>query len=255
MKAVGVLALLTLTLTLTLGCAGDSDDDTLNAVHQHLLDAESGSFHLSLEGTRDGKAVGFSVDGAFSYANGKGTYPIADLTYERRLGTSESSNQFLSDGTAAWVVDGAVVTPVAIEQLQGLREREGIAAAVADFEFASWFDDVERDGNRFTGTIDVGELVGDLRRLAAETDGNQAPSSLDGDAAEELEAALRRSSLEVEVSEDDELRSLVATLDFGDAIPDALDAVLVSYASPKLKLRITFTPLDGPLKVEVPGSG
>ena len=250
MKALGALLAVTLALA---GCGGDDGGgDGLDDAQEHLLDAESGAFSLALEGEREGEEVGFSVEGAFEYP-GDDTYPVVDLTYARRQGTDTSTNQFRSDGTAAWIINGAAVTPVSVGQLRGLREREGVAAAVPDLEIASWFDEVEREGNRFTGTVDAGELVGDLRRLAAEVDGNQAPDTLDGDAADQLRDALVSSSLEVEVGDDDEFRSLTATLDFGDEIPRALDDVLVSYASPKLELRVTLAPLDGPLEVEVPG--
>lgn len=253
MKALGALLAVTLALT---ACGGDDGggSDGLDAAQAHLLDAESGEFSLALEGEREGKEVGFSVEGAFEYT-AEDAYPIVDLTYSRRQGTDESTNQFRSDGTAAWIVNGAAVTPISVGQLRGLREREGVAAAVPDLEFASWFDEVERDGNRFTGTVDAGELVGDLRRLAAEIDGNQAPDTLDGDAADQLRDALVSSTLEVEVGDDGEFRSLTATLDFGDEIPRALDDVLVSYASPQLELRVTLAPLERPLEVEVPGGG
>ena len=255
MKTFALLALLALTLTLA-GCGGgDGGNEALEAAETHLLDAESGEFSLTLEGEREGKEVGFTVEGAFEYPGGNDTYPAVDVTYSRRQGSEDSSNQFRSDGTAAWVFNGAAVTPVGLQQLQGLRDREGVAAAVPDLEFASWFDEVEREGNTFSGTVDIGELVGDLRRLAGEIDGQQAPDTLDGDGAEQLEEALRSSSIEVEVTDDDEFRSLTVVLDFGDEIPRALDDVLVSYASAKLELRVTLAPLDGPLVVETPGSG
>lgn len=246
-------ALLVLVLV-TIGCADDGGgaDGALEEAQEHLLDAESGHFSLTLEGEREGEPVGITVDGSFSYEESE--YPKVDVDYDRRRGTERSENTFRSDGTAAWIIEGAVVTPVSLQALQGLREREGIAATVPDLHIAAWVEDPERTGDVIRGRVDVGALVGDLRVLAAETDGNRADAELPDAAAERLREALRDSSIEVRLGDDGEFRSLVAVLDFGDEIPEDVDRGLASYAASRLELRMTLEPLDEPLEVEQPGA-
>lgn len=245
-------ALLALALALT-GCSdGDGTEGALESAEEHLLDAESGTFEIELSGEREGEAVGFSAEGAFSYEQGE--YPLVDVAYERRRGTEETSNRFQSDGTSAWLVEGALVTPVSMQDLQGLRAREGVAAMVPDLHVASWFDDAERDGDVIRGTVDIAAAFGDLRMLAAEIDGNRGDPDVEDAAAERLRDALRDASIELRLGEDDRFRALTLRLDFGDEIPEDVDRGLASYAAPELELRMSLEPLDGPLEVRRPGA-
>jgi hypothetical protein len=234
-------------------CGGGGDDGPLADAERHLAEVDSGVMVLSLEAsTPDGEApIGFRVEGPFSF-DSPGELAVLELTYTRVLGEEELATTVVSTGDDAWVVQDEDSIAVPEDQLGPLRV-DGDHSGVPSLGLEDWAVDPEEEGGTVTAGIDAAAVLEDLRRIAADVDGEEPGDPLDDDAADRLRALVRRGELEVVTTEDGGFRSLRAVIDFGATVPDELRQALGSYAGARLTLTMSLEPLDGPLEVAPPG--
>jgi hypothetical protein len=244
----GCLALLA-ALVLVGACSGD--DSALGRAEDAMADLESGALTLELISSTEGQPdVGFTVDGRFQ--EGDGDLPLIDFAFTERFAGTETVTSIIADGERAWVVIEGQVTELDAEQAGALQLGPG--EGFADLGLASWVDDPREasggGGTTVTGSVDVVDLVADLARLLSELAGGlRAP---DDDAGDRLTAAVRSSSIEVVVDDDDLPRSVEATIDFGTDVPLELVDALGPYATASIRLVVELEPLAGELTIEPP---
>lgn len=254
------------TAAILLGAAcGDEDDGPLSATEDAMAELQAGTLELELsasagEGDDRTGPVGFRLEGPFSFA-GDTELAVFDLEYTRLLGDDERTTAVTSTGEEAFVtVDGAAYR-VPADDARALRlgdDEEGFG----DLGISGWATDVEvtdgdevdgRPTERITGEVDAADLLSDLARLAGSLSGDEELQPLDDDTGDRLQELVRNSSIEVVTdAEDHRLHSLVAVIDFGNAVPEELRASLGAYASSRIEVHLALVPGSDDLEVEAP---
>ena len=244
-----VAALLALTLA-AVGCGGGHDSRLDRAQHAMAgLDRGRIAFRLAAS-TPATKPVGFSLTGPFSMKGGD--LPVFDLRYQRLLGGATDTTEVASTGSIVFVKTGDRVVEVPPQSAARMRLGDA-GGGFADLGIAGWVEhgrETTAGGETtITGTVDVPDLLGDLARVIAQTDGRPAPA-LTGDQADALRALVRASSIRVLLHGDDPLPTSVhATIDFGGRVPTALRRALGRYAAASLDLTLQLRRLGSPLTV------
>ncbi|MEA3055868.1 MAG: hypothetical protein QOD30_1300 [Actinomycetota bacterium] len=216
------------------------------------LDRGRMSFQLSAA-TPSSDPVGFSLSGPFAM-QGDGL-PVFDLRYQRLLGPETDESEISSTGSAMFVKTGDQVVEVPPATASHLRLGDD-GGGFADLGLAGWVDGAHEatsgDRTTITGTVDVADLLGDVARVLAQTEGRTAPR-LDAKQAAALRRLVRSSAIEVVLEGDDPLpRSVRATVDFGGRVPSELRQALGRYAAASLELTMQLRHLDTKLTVQPP---
>lgn len=223
-----------------------------------MAELDAGRMDLQLSATAGDQTptgpVGFRMEGPFSFTGG-GPLPVLDLRYTRLLGGERGVVRVVSTGQELFVVDGGEVRQVPEDAAARLRlgDRGG---GFADLGVAGWVREprVEEGaggGRVVRGTVDVGDLLSDLARLAGQVGGVDS-EPLDDEAAQRLDRLARASEATVELGDDDLPRSVRAVVDFGGTVPDDLRRALGQYAAARLELTVALERLEGPLTVAKP---
>jgi hypothetical protein len=199
--------------------------------------------------------VGFRLSGPFSL-EGKHLAVFA-LEYKRLLGDTSETTKVTSTGTAAFVDTGTKTYRVAEEDLSSLRLEDNPSGGINDLGIAGWVHDpkTERSGDAETirGTVDVGDMLSDLARIAGSVGGEDGLSALGGDDGARLQRLVKSSSIAVVTSaKHHQLQSLRAVVDFGTRSPAALKRTLGKYAQARIEVHLSMKPLAEPLRVQPP---
>ena len=241
-------------LLVVAACGDDDDGGPLEDAERAMAELDEGRIELELSASAGGEEatgpVGFRIEGPFSFA-GEGENAVADLQYTELLGADEVTTQVVATGDAVFVVVDGDVIEVPAEQTAGLRLGDG-DGGIADLGIAGWVRDPQVDGRTVTGEVDVADFLTDMARIGAQVAGDEDPGTLDGDAAERLDALAQSSSAEVVLGEDDLPSSIHLVIDFGGEVPEELREALGPYASARLELTVALERLTEPLTVEAP---
>lgn len=216
------------------------------------LDRGRVSFQLAAS-TPSTRPVGFSLSGSFSMQGDD--LPVFDLRYQRLLGARTEESNIRSTGSAMFVKTGGRVVEVPSGAASQLR-LGGSGHGFADLGLAGWVDGARETthGSRttITGAVDVPDLLDDISRVLAQTEGRTS-APLDSKQAAALRSLVRSSAIDVVFQGDDRLpRSVHATVDFGGRVPAALRQVLGHYAAASLDLTMELRRLDTKLTVAPP---
>ena len=240
-----------------------SNASALEQTESNMAKLKSGNLDLRLSATAgSGETatgpVGFRLNGPFSLT-GDQELAVFDLEYTKLLGGTSTSTKVLSTGSAAFVDTGAQTYQVADKDLGALRLSDDPSGGISDLGIAGWVNDAKTkktgDTETITGTVDVGDMLSDLARVAQSVGGEDGLTSLGGDAAERLQKLVRSSAITVVTSADHhELSSLRAVVDFGTRAPTELKRTLGKYAQARIEVRLAMKPLTGPLRVEAPAN-
>ena len=241
-------------LLVTFACGGGGHASRLEQAQDAMGDLDRGrmSFQLTAS-TPSTDPVGFSLSGPFSMQGDD--LPVFDLRYQRLLGTRTEESNISSTGSAMFVKTGGRVVEVPSDAASRLR-LGGTGHGFADLGLAGWVDDAREStrGSRttITGAVDVPDMLGDIARVLAQTEGRTS-APLDSKQAAALRSLVRSSAIVVVLQGDDPLpRSVHATVDFGGRVPAALRQVLGRYAAASLDLTMQLRHLDTELTVSPP---
>ena len=217
------------------GCGGASQAErALATTTERLSDVRSGDLAMKLlastAGAPEGRGVGFELAGPFAVAEQKGRLPVTQLDYTRVTGTKRRTTTFISTGADAYVeVDGTTyrLAPEQVADLRATGDDEAGEGGLEGLDLDEWIDDPQVapggsvDGvavDRVTGKVDAVEALNDVLGLASEFGATVegAPTRLEGDDAEQVRRAVRRTHLELLTGRSDRLlRHLRIDVSFG----------------------------------------
>ncbi len=254
-------------VVLAAGC-GNGAGDALDETASKLGEIRSGQISLKLAvtpSTPDAQ-VGFELSGPFSLPERDGELPEAALGYTQIAGPERADVEFISSREAAWIeVDGQAYE-LPPDQLEGLTDvGAGGASPLGDLDVASWTKDAElADGEPVDGVetqrihaeVDIVKALNDALSVAGEVGGDGEPAGLqpiEGSDADQLERAVRSSSVEVLTGTEDRLlRRLTIDLDIGLDAPRELAGGLGNLSGAKVRLDLRIDDPNEPVKVEEP---
>lgn len=252
---------------LAIGCGGSEAGDALEETTSNLGDIKSGELSLRVEVAPDtpDSTIGFELEGPFALAGAGGELPRADMRYTQIAGPNRGEVGFISSGEAAWVEVAGQAYELPPDQVQRLvaGEAEG-GGPLAELDVASWTEDAELaesprpDGeptDRVRGKLDVAAAVNDLIGVLEDAGGGEGVeglSQLEDEDAEEINGAVRSSSLDMTTGRDDRLlRSLRLVIDFAVA-PRELPGGLGRLSGAKVTLDLRISDPNGEVRIEEP---
>lgn len=254
-------------VALLIGCGGSEAGNALEETTSKLGEIKSGDLSLRVEIAPDtaDSAIGFELDGPFALAARAGELPRADVRYTQIAGPNRGEVRFISSGREAWVEVEGQAYELGPEQTQALAAGEGEGGGpLAELDIASWTEDAELsngpsvDGEateRVRGTIDVAAAINDLVAVLQETGGSGAVeglSPLESEDAEEVNSAVRSSSLDMTMGQDDRLlRRLRVAIDLGVEPRDLLGG-LGRLSGAKVTLDLRIADPNGEVRIEEP---
>lgn len=237
------------------GGAATPAEDVVAAAQESLEKRNAGRVVFALEASAEGsETVGFAIEGDYDF--GDDELAVMDVAYVVDGGENTSETRVVSDGsTAVLVADGQVVE-VPARQARALRVGKETSPGLPELDLVSWIKEPEvrllADRSEIRGELRAAAFVSDLQRVAAGVAGGGA-GGMSATDADRLESSVKASDIVIEVdSEDHELRSLRATVEFGARVPDELRKALGRYAGARLSLRFEVDDLKTPLEVQLP---
>lgn len=208
-------------------CGGGSSTDevkddltgALAPVERALDEVESGDIDLAfLVNRADGEPVAFEMHGPFEIPSSGDGLPVAELTYNQRIGPTNNETKFIADGESAWVVTGERTVKVEGKRLDSLKGGEDVSG-LQGLHPTAWFAGEIKESpgeavggvktTSYGGEVDVLAFLNDIAGLAGNL-GAEAPASLEGENAERVRKAIQSSSLEVLAGTDDDILRRVA---------------------------------------------
>ena len=239
------------------GCSGDSPSDVLHDTAANLSTIHSGRLSLRITmSTRDGKDVGFAIDGPFSQT-GAGGLPVLALRYSRIDGTATEVDTVVSTGHAAYSVAGGRTYRLSSTQLASLRQG-GAAAGLGDLHPDRWLTDPRLSRgqvggvstDRLTGRVQVLPLLEDLLSVLAGSGANA--TSLSSSDATTLQRAVSSAIVAIDTGHDDRLlRRLAVAVDLGHGSAPAGSA-LAGLDLVHLRLSLGLDAPNSPITVSAP---
>ena len=264
-------ALAALAMVMSVACGDDQSpsEEALGETEDKLSDVRSGRLELELlaspSGAAEGRGSGFRIEGPFETGKEKGDLPIADLEYTRITGTRRRTTGFISTGDKAFVELDGKVYELGSEQVDDLRVTDGDEEGGLDgLSLEDWVTNPKVaagprvDGvasERITGELDAIPALNDLLSLAGDFGaGDDAPRRLDGEGADHVRRAVRRTSVEILTGKEDRLLrhlDLVIELSVGDNEPQ-LRRALKGLAGAVLRLELDVTDMNADIRVAAP---
>jgi hypothetical protein len=235
-------------------CGGD-EPSALAEAERQLASAPSGDIAVELRAEGgDSAVVGYRFAGRYSF-DSRGAYPLLDAESARLRGDEEVVARVQSSGDEVVVSTGGLTRVLPDDEAAPLRLGES-SGGFTDVGFAGWMrDGKEREGPAGTtvvvGEVDVADLFSDLTRVAGQVAG--APiQPLDESASEEFDEVVDSSRMRAVLDARRRLRSVHAEVHFGVAGSERLREALGDLAAPRLVVDLRYSPLRGPLTVELP---
>jgi hypothetical protein len=249
------------------GCGGGGAGDALEETTSKLGEIKSGDLSLLVEVAPDAadSAIGFELDGPFALAGRPGELPRADMRYTQIAGPNRGEIRFVSSRREAWVEVAGQTYELPPEQLERLESGGGEGGGpLAELDLASWTEDAEVsagpriDGQateRVRGRIDVAAAINDLIAVLQESVGSSAAeglSPLGEQDAEEVNRAVRSSSLDLAMGKDDRLlRRLRLAIAF-EVEPRDLPGGLGRLSGATVTLDLSISDPNGRIRIEEP---
>lgn len=262
MRAFAAVAVCAISLA---GCGASEAEKALDETASNLGEIRSGQMEMKVVVSPNtaGSDIGFELEGPFSLPD-EGELPTTDLRYAQIAGESRGEVRFISNRDGAWVeVDGQAYELPA-DRVDALIGDGGDGGGpLADLELASWARDAEvADGPSIPGEetqlvrseIEPVEALNDLLGTLGDLGAGEAAAvgPLEGADADQLEKAVRSSTLEVLTGKEDRLlRRLTVDMDIGVEAQE-LAGGLGELSGAKVTLEITLADLNGAVEVAAP---
>ena len=258
---------------LTLVACGDdrsAADKALDETEENLSEVRSGRLEMELlaspSGAAEGRGSGFRITGPFATGEDEGDLPVADLEYTRITGTRRRTTGFISTGRKAFVELDGTVYELTNDQVEDLRVTDSDEEGGLDgLALEDWVTNPKVaagprvDGvatERITGELDAVPALNDLLALAADfgTGDDDAPRRLEGDGADHVRRAVRRTSIEILTGRDDRLmRHLDLVIELSVGKNEAqLRRALKGLAGAELRLELDVTDMNADIRVATP---
>jgi hypothetical protein len=263
-------------VALVLLAAGCGDDRTaaekaLGAAESGLDQIESGELTMELlaspaTASAARRGVGFRLEGPFRVGKEKGDLPVADLEYTRITGSERRTTGFLSTGERAYAQLDGVYHQLDDDQVAELRVTDdGDGSGLHGLSLEEWVAEPRVSAGprlagvatrRITGAVDAVPAINDLLELAGgfgATD-DDAPSRLEGDAADAVRRAVTSAKLDMLVgAEDDLLRRMDLVIDMGGrGQSEAVRRALKGLAGARLSFELGVADVNRPVVVKPP---
>jgi hypothetical protein len=239
----------------------ETEDDLTGAlapVERALDEVKSGDIDLAFLATNaEGEPVSFEVHGPFEIASSGDDVPVADLTYNQRIGPTNNETRFIADGESAWVVTAERTVKVEGKRLESLKGGEDVSG-LQGLHPTAWFEgEIKESAGQAVGGVKTTSYSGEVDALAVLNDivglagnlGAEAPASLEGENAERVRKAIESSSLEVLAGTDDDILRRVAfevKLSAGEDLKEALGDLAGVTLRFEFELVDVNEPVDAP---------
>ena len=241
------------------GCGGGepSAKSVLEKTANKLDDVRSGSLGLDLTAaTADGKEVGFSVTGRFSFEPGT-PLPVLDMNHADVRGKDVTKTHVLSTGTEAFVrpQDDPAYYRLPEDALSGVGRR----AALGGLRIEHWMLDpvLERgdDVDTIKAKLDAVNAMNDLAGIAASVGETRLLRRIEDKDAERLRSLTGDSTITVLTGRRDQLlRRIELTIRFAPSDPSLLPEPLRALTPVSMRMTFTLSSPNSPVKVAAPAS-
>jgi hypothetical protein len=252
-------ALIAGALLVLLGACG-GDDGPVAPVAGRLEDLRSATMDVQLiSTTSSGTAkLGFEVRGPFSFSEDH-ELPVFDLTTTEIVGGDTVERRVVSTGDRAYIVSGAGADELSADERAALRQPGGTSGGVSGLNLTDWIEDptatTKDNVERITGKADVVVVVRDLISLSQGfgVDGRAVLPQIGESESDDLRAATRRATVELESDADDhDLHHLEVVLEFAADAPGGAKGPLASFAGITVTLRLDLDGNGEPVRVTAP---
>lgn len=260
-----------LAIVALIACGDDQTaaEKSLSETEDNLSDVRSGRLEMELlaspSGAAEGRGSGFRIAGPFETGKDEGDLPVADLEYTRITGARRRTTGFISTGDKAFVELDGKVYELESAQVEDLRVTDsGEEGGLDGLSLEDWVTNPRVaagprvDGvatERITGELDAVPALNDLLALAGDFGADDdAPRRLDGEGADHVRRAVRRTSVEILTGKEDRLLrrlDLVIELSVADNEPQ-LRRALKGLAGAVLRLDLDVTDMNTDIRVAVP---
>ena len=255
---------------LVLAACGDGAtpaEKALGETEAKLSEVRSGRMEMQLlassSGAAAGRGSGFRIEGPFAVGEDEGDLPVADLEYTRITGARRRTTGFISTGKRAFVELDGDVYELDDAQVDDLRVTGTDEAGGLDgLDLDEWIRQPKVaagprvDGmvtERITGAVDAVPAINDLLALAGTfgAGDHDGPRRLEGDGADHVRRAVRRSSVVLLTGREDRLlRHLDLVIEL--SVDDDARRALESLAGAVLRFELDVNDMNNGVRVDAP---